>query len=228
MLFIKCFGIGLLTSGIVLAVITTIWLTHSTDGTTSSTLSQSSFISTDTTTTVTTATTTVTTVTTATTTTTSTPTPPCPVISIGSSAIIYNASSENQTLYVCHALLWQSPFTKTVNLTFQLQNRPYYWLVDDISVHDGGREMLGNGDFETGSLAPWIRTDPYGPCNGSAGRADRSNPRQGSYHLLDGSDNCPDLVSQSLSVTIGQLYTISFWLKVVGTGPDIHILVTIG
>ena len=87
--------------------------------------------------------------------------------------------------------------------------------------------MLENGDFETDSLAPWIRTDPYGPCGGSAGRADGSSPQRGSYHLLDGSDNFPDLVSLSLSVTIGQLYTISFWLRVVGTGPDIHILVTI-
>lgn len=96
--------------------------------------------------------------------------------------------------------------------------------MDDVSVHDGARELLDNGDFENGSLAPWIRTDPYGPCNGSAGRVTGTNPRNGIYHLLDGSDDCPDFISQSFFVTTGQLYTISFWLKVVGTGPDIHIL----
>ena len=117
--------------------------------------------------------------------------------------------------------------TRLVNLTFQLQNKPSYWLIDDISVHNGAVEMLGNGGFESGSLSPWIRSDPYGPCGGSAGRADPQWPRTGAFNLLDGSDDCPDFISQAFPVVIDQTYTVSFWLKVVGTGPNITIVVSI-
>ena len=48
--------------------------------------------------------------------------------------------------------------------------------MDDVSVHDGARELLDSGNFENSSLAPWIRTDPYGPCNGGAGRVAGTNP----------------------------------------------------
>jgi hypothetical protein len=87
--------------------------------------------------------------------------------------------------------------------------------------------MLTNGGFETGSLSPWIRTDPFGPCGGSAGRVDYITPHTGIYHLLDGNDTCPDFISQSFTVTIVQIYTISFWLQVVGTGSGISIVVTV-
>lgn len=146
---------------------------------------------------------------------------------IGSSNIIYNASSGNENAYDCHAFLWISNMTKLVNLTFQLQNKPQVWLIDDISVHNGAVEMLRNGGFESGSLSPWVRFDPYGPCGGSDGRADHQWPHTGSFNLLDGSDNCPDFIIQEFPVTINQIYTISFWLRVRGTGPDITIVVSI-
>ena len=156
-----------------------------------------------------------------------TPIPPCTPISVGFSSIIYNASSGNQLNYECYAFLWISNTTGFVNLTFELQNKPFYWLIDDISVHNGAVEMLSNGGFESGSLSPWIRSDPYGPCGGSAGRVDPQSPHNGSFHLLDGSDDCPDYISQSFRVTTGQIYTVSFWLQVKGTGPDITIVVSV-
>ena len=117
--------------------------------------------------------------------------------------------------------------TGSVNLTFQLQNKPTFWLLDDVSVHNGAVEMLTNGYFETGSLSPWVRTDPYGPCNGTAGQVRNTSPHTGSYHLVDGSDNCPDLITQTFSATMGQIYTISFWSNAQASGFGISIVVTI-
>jgi hypothetical protein len=85
--------------------------------------------------------------------------------------------------------------------------------------------MLTNEWFETGSLSPWIRTDPYGSCGGSDGQVDSRWSRTGIHSLLYGSDICSDLISQTFPVTNEQIYTISFWLQVVGSGPYICIVV---
>jgi hypothetical protein len=34
--------------------------------------------------------------------------------------------------------------TGSMNLTFQPENKPFYWLLDDVSVHNGAVEMLTN------------------------------------------------------------------------------------
>ena len=88
--------------------------------------------------------------------------------------------------------------------------------MDDISVITNNTEILVNGGFETGSLAPWIRTPPTGACSGIQA-AEVSNapgvPRTGSYGMRDGIFGCVDQISQSFSVTEEQTYLISFWLK---------------
>lgn len=99
--------------------------------------------------------------------------------------------------------------------------------MDDVLVHDGNTSVIVNGGFESGVLYPWFRTDPYGPCNGSAARVDTQVPRTGTYHLLDGSDSCPDFLTQSFAVVFGRIYTISFWLQARATGPDITVFVTL-
>jgi hypothetical protein len=152
---------------------------------------------------------------------------PCLPVSVGSSSIIYNASSGSASSYECHAFLWRSNLAGSVNLTFQFQNRPFYWLMDDVLVHDGNTSIIVNGGFESGLLFPWFRTDPYGPCGGSDGQVRAQWPLTGSYHLLDGSDNCPDFITQSFGVVFARIYTISVWLQVIGTGPDITVLVTL-
>ena len=99
--------------------------------------------------------------------------------------------------------------------------------MDDVLVHDGNTSIITNGGFESGVLFPWFRTDPYGPCNGSAGQVGSVLPHTGTSHLLDGSDHCPDFITQSLVVAFGRIYTISFWLRAQATGPEITVLVTL-
>jgi hypothetical protein len=156
-----------------------------------------------------------------------TPPPPCPLVTTGSVSTIYNASSASTSSYDCHAFIWTTPITRNVNLTFQLQHLPSYWYVDDVSVNNGAVELLTNGGFETGSLYPWTRTDPFGPCGGTSGQVDSKSPRTGSYELCDGSNTCADKISQSFQATAGQLYTISFWLKSNSNGLGVSVVVTV-
>ena len=80
-----------------------------------------------------------------------------------------------------------------------------------------GIEMLVNGGFETGSLLPWIRSDPNAACVNRTARAIvtsvAANVRTGSYGLQDGTIGCYDQVAQSFSAIKGHKYVISFWLK---------------
>jgi hypothetical protein len=88
--------------------------------------------------------------------------------------------------------------------------------------------MLVNGGFETGSLSPWIRTPPNGTCSGGApGQVRSMSPRSGAYCLTDGSNGCPDKISQTFMATAGYVYIVGFWLKSGGSGSVISAQVTL-
>lgn len=78
--------------------------------------------------------------------------------------------------------------------------------------------MLINGGFETGSLAPWVRTQPNGTCAGQSAEVTNVTgvPYSGNYGLWDGSNGCFDQIAQSFTATAGQVYVISFWLLSTG------------
>ncbi len=156
-----------------------------------------------------------------------TPTPPCAPTSVGSASTLYTTSSGSNSLYICNAYAWTSSVTGTVTLAFQLRHDPDYWYLDDVSVYDGGVQMLSNGGFETGSLSPWIRTTLYSNCTGSPGQISTMYPRTGIYDLADGSNGCPDQISQQFTATIGEVYIVSFWLKSNSTGTGISAQVTL-
>ena len=87
--------------------------------------------------------------------------------------------------------------------------------------------MLVNGDFESGSLSPgWIRTTPNGACGSTGGAISNVLPRTGSYSLQDGSTGCADQISQSFPVIAGQVYVVSFWIQMGGSGSGISVSVT--
>jgi hypothetical protein len=92
--------------------------------------------------------------------------------------------------------------------------------MDDVSMYAGGTQMLVNGDFETGSLNPWVRTQPSGSCWGQQAAVTNAAgvAYTGSYGLWDGSTGCFDQIAQSFVATSGQTYVISFWLE--STGPS--------
>ena len=87
--------------------------------------------------------------------------------------------------------------------------------------------MLTNGDFETGSLSPWVRTNPNGACSGSPGHVSSPLSLTGNYSLSDGSSGCADEVSQQFMATAGQVYVVSFWLKSGQAGSGVSALVTL-
>jgi hypothetical protein len=142
------------------------------------------------------------------------PTPPCTPIYIGSSSTVYTAMSGSATSYTCHAFGWQPTTTGPVTLAFQFRHISNSWYLDDVSVYEGGVQMIGNGGFETGSLFPWIRTTPNGICTGSPAQVTTVLlPHSGTYHLRDGSQGCADQIGQQFMANAGQLYIVSFWLK---------------
>jgi hypothetical protein len=142
--------------------------------------------------------------------------PPCPPTSVGSASILWTTNSPTTTTYACQAYSWIASTTGTVSLQFQLQHKPGRWYLDDVSVFYGGTQMLDNGGFEDGVMSPWFRTTPNGAsCGGQYGDITNSggSARTGSYFLWDGQINCYDQVQQSLNVTAGETYVISFWLR---------------
>lgn len=158
-----------------------------------------------------------------------TPTPPCTPINVGNSSTLLSISSPSAINYLCYCYEWTAPSTGLVSLTFQLRNDPDYWFLDDVSIYNGGTQMLINGNFESGNISPWVVTSPYGPCQhgGSLGQVCTLFPHAGSYDCCDGCNTVPDQVTQSLTVTAGQTYVISFWLGTRALGSGISALVTI-
>ncbi|CAF1236380.1 unnamed protein product [Adineta steineri] len=158
---------------------------------------------------------------------TTTPMPPCTPVSVGSSSNLLSATSGGSS-YTCYAYAWTPLTTGTVTLTFSLQHNPAYWFLDDVSVYNGGTEMLSNGGFESGSFAPgWIKAAPTGCGSGTTGYISSTYHRTGSYGYADGCNSHTDQLSQSFVVTAGQSYVVSFWLKSGGTGSGISISVDI-
>jgi hypothetical protein len=158
-----------------------------------------------------------------------TPVPPCTPTNVSSSSTLLSISSVNNTGYTCYAYEWTAPNTGMVTLAFQFRNDPVTWYLDDVSVYDGGTEMLVNGGFESGSLSPWAVTFPNGPCVGGSppGQLCNTTSHTGSYDYCDGCNTVADQVSQSFMATAGQVYVISFWLRTLSTVPVMTVLVTL-
>ena len=116
-----------------------------------------------------------------------------------------------------------------MTLAFLLRNDPSNWYLDDVSVYDGGTQMLVNGGFESGSLSPWVVTLPNGPClfGSPHGQVCNTLSHTGSYDYCDGCNTVADEVSQSFMAIAGSTYVISFWLSTGSIGSVMTPLVTI-
>jgi hypothetical protein len=117
------------------------------------------------------------------------------------------------------------PYTAVANqtmITFAFRQDPAYWIIDDISVREAtsGTEVLENGDFENAIFAPFSYCDQSGfnvtPSTYSSG----SRSHSGSYAFVDETAYAPDYISQMLSLTIGQVYNVTFWLLNGGGPPN--------
>ena len=136
-------------------------------------------------------------------------------IDVGNASTLWTTTVADSTVYTCRSFSWTGSKNGSVSFVMRLRNDPSKWFVDDISILRGATEMLVNGDFETGSLSPWVVSHPNGTC-GSWGAAVTNSvgvARTGNYGLWDGSTGCFDQVDQSFNVTLGQQYEVSFWVK---------------
>lgn len=110
-------------------------------------------------------------------------------------------------------------FTGTAVLEFGFSasgaNKDGY--LDDVSILDrnaSNSEMLINGGFENGTLIGWQVLCTSG-CSGSTGNITASASCQtGSYCYHDGCKGSTDFVRQVFTVTMGDVYTLSFWIQV--------------
>jgi hypothetical protein len=98
-----------------------------------------------------------------------------------------------------------------------------YSYLDDVSVVDTTaplNQLLSNPSFEssTSDLTDWITWCQSDCGNGNQGQVTTSSCYSGNCYT----DHCQqpnfDFLAQSFSATIGNTYTISFWLQQTGYG----------
>jgi hypothetical protein len=126
----------------------------------------------------------------------------------------------------------------TTRLTFALRQDHYYFALDNITASGNaapGTQLIINGGFETGSLTSWVYCNPS--SSAYAGQVQASSytyssktyaAYSGTHFYLDGAVGAPDYLSQTFATTIGDTYTISFWLDNPsgGTGVSIDVLMS--
>jgi hypothetical protein len=107
----------------------------------------------------------------------------------------------------------------TTNISFSFREDPAFLGLDDVSVSTGGGpNLLVNGGFEAGVVgdnAPqgWTYLNAFGA--GAAGIVNNDTspgPHTGNNYYEDGAVQAYDGITQAVSTTVGDTYTISFWL----------------
>ena len=80
--------------------------------------------------------------------------------------------------------------------------------------------LVANGGFETGNFSGWTLGGNYQTINGLWQTTVDNNAQGGSYGAGIGAMGSDATLSQTLQTTPGQQYTLSFWLKNEGAGPN--------
>ena len=106
--------------------------------------------------------------------------------------------------------------------TFFFRQDPLSWAFDNVSFTDSsGNNLVVNGSFETGDSTGWMLVGQHGlaangyVCWGTLG-TDTDSTQDGSYLWSDGTVGGVDGLAQVVSTTVGQNYTLSFWLAADG------------
>ncbi|CAF3565136.1 unnamed protein product [Rotaria socialis] len=99
-------------------------------------------------------------------------------------------------------------------ITFAFRQDPGYWAIDDISMRENktGIEVLQNGDFENEVFALFSYCNQQGINVTSTAYPSNNQSHSGTYAFVDFTANAPDYISQMLTLTIGNIYNISFFL----------------
>ncbi len=111
------------------------------------------------------------------------------------------------------------------DLTFAFRNDPGFTTLDDVSMMDNttpSGELVVDGGFESG-LAPWTYdnvfgasfggfVDTSGNCASTLGVPLGLAPNSGTADWCDGATQAYDAIDQLIATTIGDSYTVSFWV----------------
>jgi hypothetical protein len=106
----------------------------------------------------------------------------------------------------------------TTDLSFAFRDDPAFLFLDDVTMNDvttPGPNLVVNGDFESGIVgnsAPqnWTYLNNFGASFGGVVSTD--SPHSGSNDYFDGAVQAYDAITQSITTTIGDTYSVSFWL----------------
>jgi hypothetical protein len=104
----------------------------------------------------------------------------------------------------------------TTNLSFAFREDPAFIFLDDVSLTLGaGPNLLVNPGFELGPVGSntptgWTYLNSFGAT--FSGFVSNNNPHSGSNNYYDGAVQAYDGITQAVATTIGQVYTVSFWL----------------
>ncbi|CAF1594326.1 unnamed protein product [Adineta ricciae] len=121
-------------------------------------------------------------------------------------------------------------YTAIANVTrmaFAFRRQTQYFALDEVSIQDFaalGTELLVNGGFETGSLAPWIYCDQNN-ANSTGGvqstfsyNSFNYSPKSGTYYYVGGSTVAADYIMQAFPTIIGHEYQVHMWAMHPGSG----------
>ena len=117
-----------------------------------------------------------------------------------------------------------------MTITFSLLNENAFWLLDNISMMEFNKndQLIRNEDFEQGNLTYWNYCNPNSTSNSSKLAQNGSLPSQsGQYFYLGAPYPYADFLSQTISTTIGSLYTFSFWLSCNASNSNNRFIATI-
>jgi hypothetical protein len=109
----------------------------------------------------------------------------------------------------------------TTNMSFAMREDPAFLSLDDVSVQNvttGTPVTVVNGGFEQGPVgasAPtgWTYLNTFGAEAGGTVENEPGGAHSGSNYYFDGAVQAYDAITQGISTTIGDTYTISFWLS---------------
>lgn len=103
----------------------------------------------------------------------------------------------------------------STNITFAFRDDPAFIHFDNAFVANSSSpatNLLLNSGFETGDLTDWTYVNQYGAAFGGQVLY---NPGQGqggsNYFWYNGAVQAYDAITQAISTTIGDTYSISFW-----------------
>ena len=122
----------------------------------------------------------------------------------------------------------------TTNLSFAFREDPAFLFLDDVSLFDNttaSAVVVVNGGFEAGPLnanapAGWTYLNSFGAT--FAGIVSNNGPHTGSNNYYDGAVQAYDGITQAIATTVGDNYTISFWLNDNSGGGTFHRVSTNG